>query len=114
MLPPAQRPHQEVYPGELPQQGHPVLHGTWQGGRSSEIQLWRYEQGRLGGHGYQCRVPRLRVCPFLFPRCVHVSRIYTSDRDLGHSADPEEIEALERFLHKTLPAEGDGQTSAGL
>ncbi|KAJ9298949.1 hypothetical protein DTO271G3_3191 [Paecilomyces variotii] len=34
--------------------------------------------------------------------------------DLGHSADPDEIEALERFLDKTLPPQGDGQTSAGL
>lgn len=34
--------------------------------------------------------------------------------DLGHSADPNEIEDLERFLEKTLPPEGDGQPSAGL
>ncbi|KAJ5584769.1 phospholipase [Penicillium hispanicum] len=34
--------------------------------------------------------------------------------DLGHSADPVEIEDLERFLMKTLPYEGDGQSSAGL
>jgi predicted esterase len=35
-------------------------------------------------------------------------------RDLGHSADPEEVEDLERFLNKTLPPEGDGQAAAGL
>lgn len=34
--------------------------------------------------------------------------------DLPHSADPAEIEDLEQFLAKVLPAEGDGQTSAGL
>lgn len=34
--------------------------------------------------------------------------------DLGHLADPAEIDDLEKFLEKTLPPEGDGQTSAGL
>lgn len=34
--------------------------------------------------------------------------------DLGHSADPLEIQDLERFLEKTIPAEGDGQHPAGL
>ncbi|KAG2418959.1 hypothetical protein HFD88_002062 [Aspergillus terreus] len=33
---------------------------------------------------------------------------------LGHSADPDEIEDLEAFLNKTIPPEGDGQTTAGL
>ncbi|KAB8231932.1 hypothetical protein ETB97_004830 [Aspergillus alliaceus] len=33
--------------------------------------------------------------------------------DLGHSADPQEIEDLEKFLQQTIPPEGDGQ-SAGL
>ncbi|KAL1998924.1 hypothetical protein VTN02DRAFT_5338 [Thermoascus thermophilus] len=33
---------------------------------------------------------------------------------LPHSADPEEIQELERFLEKILPPEGDGQTVAGL
>lgn len=35
-------------------------------------------------------------------------------RGLGHSADPDEIEDLEAFLNKTIPPEGDGQTTAGL
>lgn len=34
--------------------------------------------------------------------------------DLGHSADPLEIEDLEKFLKKTIPPQGDGETSAGL
>lgn len=33
---------------------------------------------------------------------------------LGHSADPVEIDDLEKFLEKTIPAEGDGKTTAGL
>lgn len=39
---------------------------------------------------------------------------HDSYSDLGHSADPTEIEDLERFLQKTIPPEGDGQASAGL
>ncbi|EAW08824.1 palmitoyl-(protein) hydrolase [Aspergillus clavatus NRRL 1] len=39
---------------------------------------------------------------------------FKSYPDLGHSADPTEIEDLERFLQKTIPPEGDGQASAGL
>ncbi|KAJ5484810.1 Acyl-protein thioesterase 1 [Penicillium diatomitis] len=34
--------------------------------------------------------------------------------DLGHSADPNEIADLEKFLEKTLPAGGDEPASAGL
>ncbi|KAJ5820608.1 hypothetical protein N7474_006199 [Penicillium riverlandense] len=34
--------------------------------------------------------------------------------DLGHSADPAEIDDLEQFLGKTIPPEGDGQATAGL
>ncbi|KAJ5180098.1 acyl-protein thioesterase 1 [Penicillium capsulatum] len=34
--------------------------------------------------------------------------------DLGHSADPEEIDDLEKFLERTLPPQGDGQSAAGL
>ncbi|KAI2787208.1 Acyl-protein thioesterase 1 [Penicillium oxalicum] len=34
--------------------------------------------------------------------------------DLGHSADPDEIADLEKFLEKTIPPEGDGQATAGL
>ncbi|KAF7715348.1 Acyl-protein thioesterase 1 [Penicillium ucsense] len=34
--------------------------------------------------------------------------------DLGHSADPDEIADLEKFLEKTLPAGGDEPASAGL
>lgn len=37
-----------------------------------------------------------------------------SSSGLPHSADPEEIQDLERFLEKILPPEGDGQTVAGL
>ena len=33
---------------------------------------------------------------------------------LGHNADPVEIDDLEKFLEKTIPAEGDGKTTAGL
>lgn len=33
---------------------------------------------------------------------------------LGHSADPVEIDDLEKFLEKTIPPEGDGQATAGL
>lgn len=33
---------------------------------------------------------------------------------LGHSADPIEIDDLEKFLEKAIPPEGDGQTNAGL
>ncbi|KAJ5787579.1 hypothetical protein N7457_002569 [Penicillium paradoxum] len=33
--------------------------------------------------------------------------------DLGHSADPQEIDDLEKFIEKVLPAE-EGNTSAGL
>ncbi|OOQ85160.1 Acyl-protein thioesterase 1 [Penicillium brasilianum] len=33
---------------------------------------------------------------------------------LGHSADPVEIDDLEKFLEKTIPAEGDGKATAGL
>ncbi|KAE8351365.1 putative phospholipase [Aspergillus coremiiformis] len=39
---------------------------------------------------------------------------FKSYSDLGHSADPLEIEDLEKFLQQTIPSEGDGQTSAGL
>ncbi|RAH84710.1 acyl-protein thioesterase 1 [Aspergillus japonicus CBS 114.51] len=31
---------------------------------------------------------------------------------LGHSADPDEIEDLEKFLHSVIPPEGEGQTGA--
>lgn len=33
--------------------------------------------------------------------------------DLGHSADPEEIEDLTKFLQKAIPPE-EGQSAAGL
>jgi predicted esterase len=33
---------------------------------------------------------------------------------LGHSADPVEIDDLEKFLEKAIPPEGDGQATAGL
>lgn len=56
-------------------------------------------------HDYEY-VPILAVRPCF--RYLHFHR------GLGHSADPDEIEDLERFLHKTLPPQGDGQTSAGL
>lgn len=36
------------------------------------------------------------------------------DSGLGHSADEDEIDDLEEFLHKVIPAEGDGQATAGL
>ncbi|KAE8359211.1 Phospholipase/carboxylesterase/thioesterase [Aspergillus caelatus] len=39
---------------------------------------------------------------------------FNSYPDLGHSADPQEIEDLEKFLQQVIPAEGDGQASAGL
>ncbi|KAF7155640.1 hypothetical protein CNMCM5623_008182 [Aspergillus felis] len=39
---------------------------------------------------------------------------FKSYPDLGHSADPEEIEDLARFLQKVVPPEDDGQASAGL
>ncbi|KAL2007490.1 hypothetical protein VTN00DRAFT_8928 [Thermoascus crustaceus] len=39
---------------------------------------------------------------------------FNSYPGLPHSADPEEIQDLERFLEKILPPEGDGQTAAGL
>ncbi|PWY83450.1 alpha/beta-hydrolase [Aspergillus heteromorphus CBS 117.55] len=38
---------------------------------------------------------------------------FNSYPDLGHSADPAEIEDLEKFLSKAIPPE-EGQTSAGL
>lgn len=85
-------------------------------GKEDEVVKYNYgvmSKDALVDMGINVEFHDYEYVPF-FPRCVHVSRIYTSDRDLGHSADPEEIEALERFLHKTLPAEGDGQTSAGL
>lgn len=50
------------------------------------------------------------VCCFLVCRSPYADIC----SDLGHSADPNEIEDLERFLEKTLPPEGDGQPSAGL
>ncbi|KAJ5542593.1 hypothetical protein N7461_008596 [Penicillium sp. DV-2018c] len=34
--------------------------------------------------------------------------------NLGHSADPQEIDDLESFIEKAIPAEGDGNASAGL
>ncbi|KAJ5166211.1 Acyl-protein thioesterase 1 [Penicillium canariense] len=33
---------------------------------------------------------------------------------LGHSADPDEVSDLEKFLEKTIPPEGDGRASSGL
>ncbi|KAJ5249135.1 acyl-protein thioesterase 1 [Penicillium chermesinum] len=39
---------------------------------------------------------------------------FKSYPDLGHSADPQEIVDLEKFLEETLPSEGDGSASAGL
>ncbi|KAF7595009.1 hypothetical protein BBP40_007610 [Aspergillus hancockii] len=39
---------------------------------------------------------------------------FKSYSGLGHSADPQEIEDLENFLQQTIPAEGGGQTAAGL
>jgi hypothetical protein len=35
-------------------------------------------------------------------------------RNLGHSATPEEIDALENFIEKSLAAGGEGNASAGL
>ncbi|KAJ5474343.1 hypothetical protein N7475_003909 [Penicillium sp. IBT 31633x] len=34
--------------------------------------------------------------------------------NLGHSADPTEIDDLEKFIEKALPAEGEGNATAGL
>ncbi|KAE8145034.1 putative phospholipase [Aspergillus avenaceus] len=39
---------------------------------------------------------------------------FKSYSDLGHSADPQEIEDLEKFLQQTLPAEKTSDESAGL
>ncbi|KAH2011113.1 hypothetical protein KXV97_009532 [Aspergillus fumigatus] len=39
---------------------------------------------------------------------------FKSYPNLGHSADPVEIEDLARFLQKVIPPEDDGQASAGL
>ncbi|KAH8431555.1 palmitoyl-(protein) hydrolase [Aspergillus melleus] len=39
---------------------------------------------------------------------------FNSYPDLGHSADPVEIEDLEKFLKKTIPPQGEGEASAGL
>ena len=44
----------------------------------------------------------------LFPRLTY------NGSDLPHSADPAEIEDLEKFLTKVLPTEADGKASAGL
>lgn len=59
------------------------------------------------------------MCPFLFigignffgvRECTNCFRC----SGLGHSADPVEIDDLEKFLEKTIPPEGDGQATAGL
>lgn len=39
---------------------------------------------------------------------------FKSYPDLGHSADPQEIDDLQAFLNRTIPPEGDGQAAAGL
>ncbi|KAA8643403.1 hypothetical protein EYZ11_010124 [Aspergillus tanneri] len=39
---------------------------------------------------------------------------FESYANLGHSADPLEIEDLEKFLQKAIPPQGDRQDSAGL
>jgi hypothetical protein len=39
--------------------------------------------------------------------------IFLTCRNLGHSATPEEIDDLEKFIEKAL-AEGEGSASAGL
>jgi dienelactone hydrolase len=49
--------------------------------------------------------------PYVGSRCL-VDDMLTRYSDLGHSADPIEIDDLEKFLMKTLPMEG--QASAGL
>lgn len=49
------------------------------------------------------------------PSSRPLSRILTdASSGLPHSADPAEIEDLERFLEKILPPEGNGQAAAGL
>lgn len=40
--------------------------------------------------------------------------IFLRYRDLGHSATPEEIDDLEKFIEKALATEGEGSASAGL
>lgn len=55
-----------------------------------------------------------------YPYVVRIQAIHLFPRltynysDLPHSADPAEIEDLERFLGKVLPAETDSKTPAGL
>ncbi|KAF9884473.1 hypothetical protein FE257_001734 [Aspergillus nanangensis] len=39
---------------------------------------------------------------------------FKSYANLGHSADPQEIEDLEEFLNRAIPPEGEGQATAGL
>lgn len=46
---------------------------------------------------------------------IYIRDDYVTDAafsDLGHSADPQEIEDLEKFLQQVIPAEGE--VSAGL
>lgn len=45
---------------------------------------------------------------------VDCSLLISFSSNLGHSADPVEIEDLARFLQKVIPPEDDGQASAGL
>jgi len=47
-------------------------------------------------------------------KAMEVPVEFHSYPELGHSADPLEIQDLENFLAKVIPAEGDSSTSAGL